>query len=66
MENLIEFELFLEKSRHSFGEKEIKESLRILTEETDEAILEAWYNTVLDLAALIPGIEPQEIGRAHV
>lgn len=56
MENLIEFELFLEKSRHSFGEKEIKESLRILTEETDEAILEAWYNTVLDLAALIPGI----------
>lgn len=56
MENLIEFELFLEKSRHSFGEKEIKESLRILTEETDEVILEAWYNTVLDLAALIPGI----------
>jgi hypothetical protein len=56
MENLIEFELFLEKSSHSFGEKEIKESLRILTEETDEAILEAWYNTVLDLAALIPGV----------
>ena len=56
MNNLVEYEIFLEKLNNHFGEDHIRESLRILTEETDEAILEAWYNTILDLAALIPGI----------
>jgi hypothetical protein len=56
MDNIIQYDLFLEKLSFSFSEEQIKESVKILTGENNEAILEAWYNTILDLAALIPGI----------
>lgn len=56
MDNIIQYDLFLEKLSFSFSEEQIKESVKILTDENNEAILEAWYNTILDLAALIPGI----------
>ncbi|NBU96848.1 MAG: hypothetical protein EBS19_01330 [Spirochaetia bacterium] len=51
----IEDYLFENTNPRFFSENEIRESLNYLESE-DPAIMEAWYNTVLDFAALIPGI----------
>jgi hypothetical protein len=56
MNNIISFDAFLFESKKFFTEKQISESLKFLTEVEDPALLEAWYNTVLDFAALIPGV----------
>jgi len=55
MVNLESIEVFLEKNTIVFSPQQIQESLEYLNSE-DPALLEAWYNTVLDFAALIPGI----------
>lgn len=56
MNNITSFDDFLFESQKFFTEEQINESLKILSEIDDPAILEAWYNTVLDFAALIPGV----------
>jgi hypothetical protein len=56
LNNLSSFEDFVFESKKFFTEKQINESLIFLGEVEDPAILEAWYNTILDFAALIPGI----------
>jgi hypothetical protein len=55
MHNLVSIEDFLNENKMSFNRQQIEESLRYLTSE-DPALLEAWYNTILDFAALIPGV----------
>jgi hypothetical protein len=57
MNNILSIENYLFESApiNFFSEDQIKESLKYL-ESDDPAILEAWYNTILDFAALIPGI----------
>jgi hypothetical protein len=57
MDNILSIENYLyeQKSTFSFNEEQIKESLQYLNSE-DLEVLEAWYNTVLDFAALIPGV----------
>ena len=59
MQNLKSLDHFLFESyliEQPFTEEQIKESFRVLLESSDEMLLEYWYNTVLDFAALIPGI----------
>jgi len=59
MQNLKSLDHFLFESYlidQPFTEEQIKESFRILLESSDEMLLEYWYNSVLDFAALIPGI----------
>jgi hypothetical protein len=55
MDNLLSIENFLSEQKISFTPQQIKESLEYLNSE-DPMVLEAWYNTILDFAALIPGI----------
>jgi len=58
MDNIKSLDDFLFESylaQQPFTEEQIKESFQFLLE-SDEALLEYWYNTVLDFAALIPGI----------
>jgi hypothetical protein len=57
MNNILSIENYLFESApiNFFSEDQIKESLNYL-ESDDPAIMEAWYNTVLDFAALIPGV----------
>lgn len=55
MVNLLLLEDFLNENKISFTTDQIKESLEYLNS-SDPELLEAWYNTLLDLAALIPGI----------
>lgn len=55
MVNLLSLEDFLNESKLTFTSEQINESLSYLNSE-DTQILEAWYNTILDLAALIPGV----------
>ena len=55
MENLVSIEQFLNENKIVFSPEQIKESLNYLNSE-DPALLEAWYNTILDFAALIPGV----------
>lgn len=59
MQNLKSLDHFLFESyliEQPFTDEQIKESFRVLLESSDEMLLEYWYNTVLDFAALIPGI----------
>lgn len=53
MVNLLSLEDFLNESRITFTTEQINESLEYLNSD-DPQLLEAWYNTVLDFAALIP------------
>jgi len=55
MNNLLSIENFLLEQKINFTPQQIKESLEYLNSE-DPMVLEAWYNTLLDFAALIPGI----------
>jgi len=57
MNNILTIEdyLFENRSPVFFTEEQINECLNYLNSE-DPALLEAWYNTVLDFAALIPGV----------
>ena len=55
LNNLLSIENFLLEKKMAFGPQQIKESLEYLNSE-DPAVLEAWYNTLLDFAALIPGV----------
>ena len=56
MNNILSMEDFLiESKEYNFSYEQIKESLEYLNSE-DPAVLEAWYNTILDFAALIPGV----------
>lgn len=57
MNNILSLEdyLFENESPIFFTSKQINESLEYLSSE-DPALMEAWYNTVLDFAALIPGV----------
>jgi hypothetical protein len=57
MNNILTIENYLLENRQPifFTEEQIKESLEYLNSE-DPALMEAWYNTVLDFAALIPGV----------
>ena len=57
MVNILSLEDYLNEDKKViyFSENQIKESLEFLNLE-DEELLEAWYNTLLDFAALIPGI----------
>jgi hypothetical protein len=55
MENLLSIEQFITESKLQFSPQQIRESLEYLNSE-DPQLLEHWYNTVLDFAALIPGV----------
>ncbi len=57
MNNILSLEdyLFENESPIFFTTDQINESLEYLSLE-DPALMEAWYNTVLDFAALIPGV----------
>lgn len=55
MVNLLSLEDFLSESKLNFTQEQINECLNYLNS-NDEQLLEAWYNTLLDFAALIPGI----------
>ena len=55
MVNLLLMEDFLNEGKILFTTDQIKESLEYLNS-SDPELLEAWYNTLLDLAALIPGV----------
>lgn len=55
MENLLSIEQFVSENKLSFTVEQIKESLEYLNSE-DPQLLEHWYNTILDFAALIPGV----------
>jgi hypothetical protein len=57
MDNILSMEDYLFESRSPifFTTDQINESLEYLSSE-DPALMEAWYNTVLDFAALIPGV----------
>lgn len=57
MNNILSIEDYLIENINTFNftGEQIKESLEYLNSE-DPAILEAWYNTILDFAALIPGV----------
>ncbi len=57
MNNILSIEDYLNEGRSfsQFTNEQINECLRYLDSE-DHAILEAWYNTILDFAALIPGV----------
>jgi hypothetical protein len=56
MKNLDSFDFFFLSEKYTFDADQITESLKMLSEIEDPALLEAWYNTILDFAALIPGI----------
>lgn len=53
MNNILSIDEFLMES--GFTQDQINEALNYLNSE-DPAVLEAWYNTILDFAALVPGI----------
>jgi len=57
MDNLLSLEdyLFESKPPRFFTEEQINESIQYMESE-DPALMEAWYNTVLDFAALVPGV----------
>jgi hypothetical protein len=55
MNNLLSLDDFLLEKKSFFNEEQISECLTYLNTE-DPELLEKWYNTVLDFAALIPGI----------
>jgi hypothetical protein len=55
MINIITLEDFLTEKKVVFTEDQINECLKYLNSD-DEQLLEAWYNTILDFAALIPGV----------
>jgi hypothetical protein len=55
MNNLLLIEDFLLEQKMIFTPQQIKESLEYLNLE-DPKLLEHWYNTILDFAALIPGV----------
>jgi len=57
MNNILSLEdyLFENESPIFFTNEQINESLEYISSE-DPALMEAWYNTVLDFAALIPGV----------
>jgi len=55
MNNLLPIEDFLLEQKMIFTPQQIKESLEYLNSE-DPELLEHWYNTILDFAALIPGV----------
>lgn len=55
MNNLLSLEDFLIEKKSFFSDEQINECLAYLNTE-DPELLEKWYNTVLDFAALIPGI----------
>lgn len=53
MNNILSIEDYLNENIIEFTPEQINESLQYLNSD-DPAILEAWYNTILDFAALIP------------
>lgn len=57
MNNILSIEdyLFESKPVYFFTEEQIKESFDYISSD-DPALMEAWYNTVLDFAALVPGV----------
>lgn len=55
MQNLTTLDDFLLEKKLAFTNQQIRESLEYLNSE-DPKLLEAWYNTLLDFAALIPGV----------
>jgi hypothetical protein len=57
MNNILSIENYLLENRQPifFTEEQIEESLKYITSD-DPALMEAWYNTILDFAALIPGV----------
>lgn len=55
MDNLVSIQEFLLEKRLTFTPQQIQESLDYLNSE-DPELLEHWYNTILDFAALIPGV----------
>ena len=55
MNNIITLEDFLTEKEIVFTQEQINECLEYLNSDDDQ-ILEAWYNTILDFAALIPGV----------
>lgn len=55
MNNILSMNDFLLEKKSFFTEEQINECLTYLNTENPE-LLEKWYNTVLDFAALIPGI----------
>ena len=55
MNNILSLEDFLVEDKIHFTSGQIQESLNVLSSE-DAQLLEAWYNTILDFAALIPGV----------
>ena len=58
MDNILSMEdyLFETRSLKFFTQDQINESLDYLSLDDDSPLMEAWYNTVLDFAALIPGV----------
>ena len=55
MNNILSLDDFLLEKKSFFNEEQIRECLTYLNTE-DAELLEKWYNTVLDFAALVPGI----------
>lgn len=55
MNNIITLKDFLAEKEIVFTQEQINECLEYLNS-NDDQILEAWYNTILDFAALVPGI----------
>jgi hypothetical protein len=55
MNNILSLDDFLLENKSFFNDQQISECLTYLNTE-DPELLEKWYNTVLDFAALIPGI----------
>ncbi len=55
MNNILSIDEFLLENASFFTQEQINEALNYLNSE-DPAVLEAWYNTILDFAALVPGI----------
>jgi hypothetical protein len=53
MDNLLSIEQFITEGKLHFSPQQIRESLEYLNSD-DPQLLEAWYNTVLDFAALLP------------
>ena len=62
MNNILSIENYLfESKEYRFTDDQIKESLEYLSSE-DPQLFEAWYNTILDFAALIPGVGSIAVG----
>lgn len=57
MDNILSMEdyLFEDSKTIFFTQEQINESIKYLNSD-DPALMEAWYNTLLDFAALIPGV----------